>query len=579
MRKIEREVQATATRVESSFAKMGSTFGRFGKGLLVGAGIASISELSRTIQETISQASKIGDVADKLGLTTQQLQALQLGAVQADLTFEDLDKGLSKFSKTLGEAANGQGEYLKTLRANNVELKGTFFDNLKQLANLIKNAGNEQDQMLLATQAMGKGGGDFLEFLKNGGTGLEDLIALLEKSGSEIDDALIRKTQKIGDSWDRMWNSITNKSKTAVMTVVSDIEEAAGQAEGFFERISKAVEPADWNKKKGAVGKPDGPLPRTSTTSGILAPIPPVTKFVDPAAEAAAEKARKDAAEKAKRQAQAIKDVISALEFEQQQLQASELTQQINNELRQAGVTATSEQGKKIAALVTKNFELAQSEDLAREAGEKWLEAQEALRDSLQSLAELGLDAFGSWVEGGERAIDVVEDLAKQLAKAAVQAALFGQGPLAGLFGTTESGGGFSQLVKALGFAQGGIMTSRGKVPLRSYAGGGIAGSPQLAMFGEGSRPEAFVPLPDGKRIPVKMQMPDLSGFRSRGGGGVVVNVQNPPGMRTERRQRQEGGRTFVDIINSAVDDRLASGSTDKFFRAKYGFRPQLKNR
>ncbi len=36
-------------------------------------------------------------------------------------------------------------------------------------------------------------------------------------------------------------------------------------------------------------------------------------------------------------------------------------------------------------------------------------------------------------------------------------------------------------------FADGGIMTSRGPVPLRRYAGGGIATSPQLAMFGEGS--------------------------------------------------------------------------------------------
>ena len=47
-------------------------------------------------------------------------------------------------------------------------------------------------------------------------------------------------------------------------------------------------------------------------------------------------------------------------------------------------------------------------------------------------------------------------------------------------------------------FAKGGIMSSQGSMPLRRYASGGIARSPQLAMFGEGSRPEAYVPLPDG---------------------------------------------------------------------------------
>lgn len=56
------------------------------------------------------------------------------------------------------------------------------------------------------------------------------------------------------------------------------------------------------------------------------------------------------------------------------------------------------------------------------------------------------------------------------------------------------------------GFANGGIMTSAGPLPLNKYASGGVANSPQLALFGEGRTPEAFVPLPDGRRIPVAMQ-------------------------------------------------------------------------
>jgi hypothetical protein len=78
---------------------------------------------------------------------------------------------------------------------------------------------------------------------------------------------------------------------------------------------------------------------------------------------------------------------------------------------------------------------------------------------------------------------------------------------------------GFS-LSKLFGFADGGVMTGAGPLPLRRYASGGVASSPQLAMYGEGSVPEAFVPLPDGRRIPVQM----------RGGGGgraVVVNISN----------------------------------------------------
>jgi lambda family phage tail tape measure protein len=64
------------------------------------------------------------------------------------------------------------------------------------------------------------------------------------------------------------------------------------------------------------------------------------------------------------------------------------------------------------------------------------------------------------------------------------------------------------------GFANGGVMGGGGSMPLTRYAGGGVATSPQLAMFGEGATPEAFVPLPDGRSIPVQM----------RGTGGGAVN-------------------------------------------------------
>jgi hypothetical protein len=52
--------------------------------------------------------------------------------------------------------------------------------------------------------------------------------------------------------------------------------------------------------------------------------------------------------------------------------------------------------------------------------------------------------------------------------------------------------------------AEGGIMTSLGRIPLRRYEGGGIATSPQMAIYGEGAGPEAFVPLANGA-IPVKI--------------------------------------------------------------------------
>jgi hypothetical protein len=100
----------------------------------------------------------------------------------------------------------------------------------------------------------------------------------------------------------------------------------------------------------------------------------------------------------------------------------------------------------------------------------------------------------------------------------------------------------------AFGFAGGGIMTDDGPMPLKTYARGGIANSPQLAMFGEGSMPEAYVPLPDGRRIPVAMQ--------GGSGGNTVVNVSvDAKGSSVQGNSGQ--GEQLGRVIAQAVQAEL----------------------
>lgn len=84
--------------------------------------------------------------------------------------------------------------------------------------------------------------------------------------------------------------------------------------------------------------------------------------------------------------------------------------------------------------------------------------------------------------------------------------------------GSGGAGGIIASVASFFGFANGGIMSSGGALPLNAYAGGGIASSPQVALFGEGRMNEAYVPLPDGKSIPVSLQ----------GGGGSSVTIHQP---------------------------------------------------
>lgn len=138
------------------------------------------------------------------------------------------------------------------------------------------------------------------------------------------------------------------------------------------------------------------------------------------------------------------------------------------------------------------------------------------LTDAVKELGLTFSSAFEDAVLGGEKLRKVLAGLLTDVARLVLRKGA--TEPLLGLLGGATKGLDFGSIFSGIGsffgFADGGVMTGRGPLPLRRYGGGGIASGAQIAMFAEAGHAEAFVPLPNSRRIPVEM----------RGGGGIVVN-------------------------------------------------------
>lgn len=189
------------------------------------------------------------------------------------------------------------------------------------------------------------------------------------------------------------------------------------------------------------------------------------------------------------------------------------------------------------------------AEAAAAKIGEMDEYFKSAARNMQSTLADFIFDPFSKGTEDmASQFGQMLQRMAAEAAAAAIMKNLFGS------MGQATSGGGagdWGWVGKAATwagsfFADGGIMTSDGPVPLRRYAGGGVANSPQLAMFGEGATPEAYVPLPDGRAIPVKM----------RGSSGMTINQTIYAGQGTDsaqvRRSAASGARSALGAINGA---------------------------
>ena len=198
------------------------------------------------------------------------------------------------------------------------------------------------------------------------------------------------------------------------------------------------------------------------------------------------------------------------------------LAEQIRLLREKAGLLDKANKDKSANSFKNKIENYAKSmDDLGAVLGDAAIDAFGKLEDTLTEFVTTGKLRFKEFVAS------ILADLARLAIKLAIVSA-----------------------VKAIaGFADGGIMTSSGPAPLKKYARGGIANSPQLAMFGEGSQPEAYVPLPDGRRIPVAMQ-------GGGGGGDTTVNVSvDAKGTSVQGNSSQ--GEQLGRVIAQAVQAEL----------------------
>lgn len=206
-----------------------------------------------------------------------------------------------------------------------------------------------------------------------------------------------------------------------------------------------------------------------------------------------------------------------------------------------------------------------QNEDATDQYKQLWGDAMTKFNDTLVDGLKTGKLEFGDFVE-----YVLTEFLRIQMAKQMANFATAMGGDtkdgflgsivegIGKYFGSSKGGasaptGDASTYTGAFGFADGGIMSAKGAVALHKYAKGGIADRPQLALFGEGSMNEAYVPLPDGRSIPVTMNTSSSQTGTMQKAGMVdaEINIYNQGGEQVEGSGQAsfDGEKFVVDVV------------------------------
>jgi hypothetical protein len=159
-----------------------------------------------------------------------------------------------------------------------------------------------------------------------------------------------------------------------------------------------------------------------------------------------------------------------------------------------------------------------------------------------ENIATNALSSFISDLREGKSGAEALQNVMNSVLDNVIQIGI--QSLVGGLFG---GGGGIGKL---FGFAKGGI-AAHGK-PLPTFARGGISNT--AAIFGEAG-PEAAVPLPDGRSIPVKFLTPP----------GPVANQQKPSGALTVHVSL-DSEMLHAEVVNTAA--RVVARAAPSIIRA-----------
>ncbi|MGH6867181.1 MAG: hypothetical protein ACREDO_13700, partial [Methyloceanibacter sp.] len=220
------EVRRFGRGVASSGSSFGALLGGIG---LVVAGATGLGALAKSSIDALDSLSELTTIT---GLTADQLLAYRHAANLAGVGQEQLETGLLKFAKVVGEAKIGTGALVKTVGklipgfGEAIAATETQDQALRLVAQAYAATDDAAIRALIATAAFGRTGALLGEFLAGGAKGLDAAVASLRKFGIVISKEDTANASAAADAIDSLAFVLQNKLLVTVGKLTPFIAEA-----------------------------------------------------------------------------------------------------------------------------------------------------------------------------------------------------------------------------------------------------------------------------------------------------------------------------------------------------------------
>lgn len=174
-------------------------------GLTSVAGAAGIGLL---VKSSLRSIDTLGKTADKLGVTTAELQKLRFASQQAGVETRTVDMAVQRFTRRLAEAAQGTGEAKDALLELGLDAKKLNLMPLEKqmltLADAFADVENSGDRVRLAFKLFDSEGVAFVNTLQGGSQALQSVFKDAESLGFILSASAVKGVESANDSLGRL---------------------------------------------------------------------------------------------------------------------------------------------------------------------------------------------------------------------------------------------------------------------------------------------------------------------------------------------------------------------------------------
>ena len=189
---------AMGQNLKKGFGLAGAAAGAFAASLVV-------QKLVQVTAAGLEYASSLGEQAQQLGITTDALQEYRYAATQVGLSSEELDTGLTRLTRSIGEAADGNKTSAAAFAALGVNIRDasgnlkTAGDILPDVADGYVKLGDASKQTAVGFDILGRGAAKFAPLLLQGSAGVNALRDAAHRLGAVLSPDLINRADETAD--------------------------------------------------------------------------------------------------------------------------------------------------------------------------------------------------------------------------------------------------------------------------------------------------------------------------------------------------------------------------------------------